>query len=82
MDIYFEITTQSIFRKMFIIRTALEFFRKVLSKLKKLLGFAMKRYMYNVKCFKKDFRKKNYKHIYVNCLRTLLLCRPSTYATG
>lgn len=66
MDIYFELTTQSIFRKMFIIRTALEFFRKVLSKLKKLLGFAMKRYMYNVKCFKKDFRKKIYKHIYIS----------------
>lgn len=82
MDIYFELTTQSIFHKMFIIRTALEFVRKVLSKLKKLLGFAMKRYMYNVKCFKKDFRKKNYKHIYVNFLRTLLQCRPSTYATG
>lgn len=80
MDIYFEITTQSIFRKMFIIRTALEFFMKVLSKLEKLLGFAMKRYMYNVKCFKKGFRKKNYKH--VNCLRTLLQCRPSTYVTG
>lgn len=53
---------------MFIMRIVLEFVRKVLLKFKKLLGFVMKRYMYNVKCFKKDFRKKNYKYIYVNFL--------------
>lgn len=67
---------------MFIIRIVLEFFRKVLLKFEKLLGFVMKRYMYNVKCFKKGFRKKNYEYIYVNCLCILFLCRFSMYVIG